>query len=89
MTTSITVYSKDYCPYCKSAKALLSAKGVKFENIEVTNDPEATQEMIERSGRFTVPQIFIGDKHIGGSDDLFKLNANGGLDPLLKPLLAA
>lgn len=89
MTTSIILYTKDYCPYCKRAKALLQAKGVTFKNIEITNDPDATQEMIEKSGRFTVPQIFIGERHIGGSDDLFKLDADGKLDPLLDSLLAA
>lgn len=89
MTSTITLYTKDYCPYCKRAKALLTNKGVTFTNIEIVNNPEATQEMIERSGRFTVPQIFIGETHIGGSDDLFKLDAEGELDPLLKPLLAA
>lgn len=89
MTTSITLYTKDYCPYCKRAKALLTSKGVTFRNIEITNDPDATQEMIEKSGRLTVPQIFIGEQHIGGSDDLFKLDVEGGLDLLLEPLLAA
>lgn len=89
MRDKITIYSKGYCPYCKRAKALLSSKGVTFHDIEITDNPRLTAEMIERSGRVTVPQIFIGDTHVGGSDDLFKLDAKGGLDPLLKALEAA
>jgi len=86
MTKNIVIYSKGYCPYCKRAKALLTSKGASFTDIEITDNPLLTAEMIERSGRTTVPQIFIGDTHVGGSDDLFKLDAAGGLDPLLKEL---
>lgn len=86
MSHKITLYTKGYCPYCKRAKALLTAKGVSFHDIEITDNPRLTAEMIERSGRVTVPQIFIGDTHVGGSDDLFKLDAAGGLDKLLEAL---
>jgi len=89
MTKNIVIYSKGYCPYCKRAKALLTSKGASFTDIEITDNPLLTAEMIERSGRTTVPQIFIGDTHVGGSDDLFKLDAAGGLDPLLKKLQEA
>jgi len=87
MTKSIIIYSKGYCPYCKNAKALLNAKGVTFTEFDITDNPALTAEMIERSGRRTVPQIFIGDIHVGGSDDLDALNDSGGLDPLLTPFL--
>ena len=89
MSDKIIIYSKGYCPYCKRAKALLTSKGVTYHEIEITDNPRLTAEMIERSGRVTVPQIFIGETHVGGSDDLFKLDAKGGLDPLLKALEAA
>jgi len=88
MTKSIIIYSKSYyCPYCKNAKALLTAKGVTFTEFEITDDTALTAEMVERSGRHTVPQIFIGDVHVGGSDDLVELDAAGGLDPLLELFL--
>lgn len=84
MPKNITVYSKDYCPYCKRAKALLSQKGVSFTNIEVGDNVELMNEMIERAvGRRTVPQIFIDNIHIGGSDDLVALDRAGLLDELL------
>ena len=89
MTNSIVIYSKDYCPYCKMAKALLNQKGVAFTEYEVSDDPKLFAEMIEKSGGGrTVPQIFIGDVHVGGGTDLVELNRAGGLDPLLKPFLA-
>ena len=89
MTKSIVIYSKDYCPYCKMAKALLNQKGVAFTEYEVSEDAALMAEMIERSGGGrTVPQIFIGDVHVGGGTDLVALNRAGGLDPLLKPFLA-
>jgi glutaredoxin 3 len=81
----ITVYSKSTCPYCSAAKALLARKGAAFTEIDILVQPEARATMIERAGgRTTVPQIFIGAKHIGGCDDLHALDAAGGLDPLLK-----
>ena len=81
----IVVYRTPWCPYCDRARALLEAKGVPFEEIDVAAQPEQREEMIRRSGRRTVPQIFIGERHIGGSDDLHALDAAGGLDPLLAP----
>jgi len=78
------MYSKSWCPYCQRARALLQAKGLQFEEIDIEAQPEKRAEMIARSGRSTVPQIFIGDRHVGGSDDLHALDAAGGLDPLLR-----
>lgn len=89
MTKSIVIYSKSYCPYCKMAKALLNQKGVAFTEYEVSEDADRLREMIQRSnGGRTVPQIFIGDVHVGGGTDLMELNRTGGLDALLKPFLA-
>ena len=82
----IVMYGKSWCPYCASARALLSAKGVSFEDIDIEAHPEQREEMIRRSARRTVPQIFIAERHIGGSDELHELDAAGGLDPLLKPM---
>jgi glutaredoxin 3 len=79
----IVVYLKSWCPYCASARALLQSKNVSVREIDVEAQPEQREEMIRRSGRRTVPQIFIGDRHIGGCDDLDALEAAGGLDPLL------
>ena len=81
---NVTIYTKDYCPYCVRAKSLLSSKGVQFEEIQIDRQPERRPEMIERANsRTTVPQIFIGDRHVGGCDDLVALDAAGGLDALL------
>ena len=88
MTKSIILYTKDHCTFCKNAKALLTAKGVTFTDIEITGDEALMAQMVEKSGRRTVPQIFIGDTHVGGGADLAALEAAGGLDPLLKPFLA-
>ena len=82
---TVQVYATNWCPYCERARQLLRMKGVDFEEIDVEARPEARAEMTARSGRRTVPQIFIGDKHVGGSDELFALDAADGLDPLLKP----
>lgn len=80
----IEVYTKFLCPYCTRAKALLTAKGVAFEEIDISTGGPRRTEMIDRSGgRLTVPQIFIDGRHIGGSDDLAALDRAGGLDPLL------
>lgn len=85
MQPKITIYSKDYCPYCKQAKALLKSKGVNFTEYEVAGNAARLAEMLKRSnGGRTVPQIFIGDIHVGGATDLFALNDAGKLDPLLK-----
>ncbi len=80
----VVMYAKSWCPYCTRARALLSGKGVAFNEIDVEEHPEQLAEMVRRSGRRTVPQIFIGERHIGGSDDLHELDAAGGLDPLLR-----
>ncbi|MEZ2586346.1 glutaredoxin 3 [Kluyvera intermedia] len=80
----IEIYTKATCPYCHRAKALLSAKSVSFEELPIDGNAEKREEMIQRSGRTTVPQIFIDAQHIGGCDDLYALDARGGLDPLLK-----
>lgn len=67
----ILVYSSNWCGYCRAAKALLQEKGLEFEEIDVDQDPEKRREMMDRSGRRTVPQVFFGDKHIGGYTDLY------------------
>ncbi|PZQ65796.1 MAG: glutaredoxin 3 [Phenylobacterium zucineum] len=80
----ITIYTKPYCPYCIRAVDLLEKKGVEFTEIEAAFDPEKRQEMIQRAhGRATFPQIFIGEQHIGGCDDMMALERDGKLDPLL------
>lgn len=79
----VTLYTTPICPYCHRAKALLAQKGVPFEEINVMAVPGARDEMIARSGRRTVPQIFVGDTHVGGCDDLFALEQRGALDPLV------
>jgi glutaredoxin 3 len=78
------MYLTDWCPYCARARNLLDAKGVAVEEIDVDAVPGAREEMMARSGLDTVPQVFIGDEHIGGCDDLVALDAAGGLDPKLK-----
>jgi glutaredoxin 3 len=80
----VTIYTKSWCPYCHAAKDLLASKNVAFEEIDVSKGGEAQAFMSQRAGgRSTVPQIFIGDKHVGGCDDLHALDAAGKLDPLL------
>jgi glutaredoxin 3 len=80
----VVMYVTDWCPYCARARSLLSSKGASIEEIDVDAVPGARSEMMARSGRSTVPQIFIGATHVGGSDDLQALDETGGLDPLLK-----
>lgn len=80
----ITVYYSPFCPYCTWAQQLLDGKGVEYSLINVNDDEMIRQEMEDRSGRNTVPQIFIGDVHVGGFDDLSALDRQGGLDPLLQ-----
>ncbi|MFT3987999.1 glutaredoxin 3 [Aestuariivirga sp.] len=83
----VTIYTTPWCPYCHAAKALLTRKGVSFEEIDVSGDPALREAMTTRAhGRRTVPQIFIGDQHVGGSDDLHALERQGRLDPLLAAL---
>ncbi|MBA3519774.1 MAG: glutaredoxin 3 [Rhizobiales bacterium] len=79
----VTIYTRQFCGYCTAAKKLLRDKGVGFEEIDATVAPDKRKEMIDRSGRFTFPQIFIGSHHVGGCDDLFELQARGELDTLL------
>lgn len=82
---SITIYTKGWCPYCSAAKKLLADKGVDFTEIDIEKKPEARAEMIQKaSGRTTVPQIFIGDRHVGGCDDLYALDDQGRLEPMLQ-----
>jgi glutaredoxin 3 len=78
------MYSRSWCPYCERARALLRSRGASFEEIDIEAQPERRAEMIERSGRSTVPQIFIGARLVGGCDDLQALDAAGGLEPLLR-----
>ena len=81
---AIDIYTIRYCPYCQSARELLSQKGVSFNEIDATANRELRNEMIARAnGRSTFPQIFIGATHVGGSDDLYALDEAGKLDPLL------
>ena len=81
---AVTIYTKPYCPYCEGARDLLNKKGVAFEEIDISGKPDRRAEMIKRAnGGTTVPQIFVGDRHLGGCDDIYALDAGGGLDPIL------
>ena len=80
----IVMYVTGWCPYCDRARALLTRKGLTFKEIDVDQDANLREEMIARSGRRTVPQIFIGARHIGGSDELHALEASGELDPIIE-----
>jgi glutaredoxin 3 len=82
----ITLYVTGWCPYCQRAKALLNSKQLAFSEIDVDEDPKLRQEMTARSGRRTVPQIFIGERHVGGCDDLYALESKGELDQLVSTL---
>ncbi|MFT3801719.1 MAG: glutaredoxin 3 [Burkholderiaceae bacterium] len=85
MTPRVTMYSTGVCPYCMRAEQLLKARGVeKIDKIRIDLDPQRRDEMIEKTGRRTVPQIYIGDRHVGGFDDLSALDRAGGLMPLLQ-----
>ena len=79
----IQVYLTSWCPFCQRATQLLRSKGQSFEVIDVEAEPERRAEMIERAGSRSVPQIFVGTRHVGGYDDLAALDAAGELDPLL------
>jgi glutaredoxin 3 len=79
----VVIYTRDLCGYCAAAKSLLDRKGVRYTEINATGDPEKRQEMMNRSGRSTFPQIFVGTTHVGGCDDLYDLDRRGGLDPLI------
>ena len=80
----VTIYSTQVCPYCVRAKALFERKNVPYTEIMVDRDPARLAEMIQKSGRRTVPQIFVGEHHVGGCDDLYALDRVGNLDPLLQ-----
>ncbi len=81
----ILMYATAVCPYCVRAEGLLRRKGVtEIEKVRIDTDPARRDEMMERTGRRTVPQIYIGDFHVGGCDDLFELDRQGRLDPLLR-----
>ena len=80
----VTIYTKTWCPYCMAAKDLLDQKGIAFTEIEITGKPDLRDEMLRKAnGRSTVPQIFIGSRHVGGCDDLYALDRKGELDKLL------
>jgi glutaredoxin 3 len=80
----VEIYTTPICPYCHAAKRLLQKKGVTYSEIDVSRDPGLREAMIQRAhGRRTVPQIFVGDTHVGGCDDLYALEDAGKLDPLL------
>ncbi|MEA3160716.1 MAG: glutaredoxin 3 [Gammaproteobacteria bacterium] len=79
----VTLYVSDWCPYCQRAKNLLTQKQVIFDEVNVDDDAKFREEMTARSNRNTVPQVFIGDKHVGGCDDLFALDLSGELDRLI------
>lgn len=81
--TDITIYLTRWCPFCTRAVALLDSKQVEYTAIDVDADPALRQEMMQRSNRRTVPQIFIGQTHVGGCDELYALERQGQLDPLL------
>lgn len=83
LSRKVVMYATGWCPYCARARELLERKGAALEIIDVDRDPALRQQMMARSGRHTVPQIFIGDVHVGGCDDLHALDTQGGLDPLL------
>ncbi|WP_151702177.1 glutaredoxin 3 [Nitrincola alkalilacustris] len=79
----ITLYTTRWCPFCVRAKSLLDQKKAAYTELDINSAPELRKEMMERSGRRTVPQIFINNHHVGGCDDLFALEYQGKLDPLL------
>jgi glutaredoxin 3 len=80
----VLMYCTSACPFCQSAERLLVEKGASIEKVRVDLEPERRGEMMQKSGRQTVPQIWIGERHIGGCDDLYALDRKGGLDSLLK-----
>jgi glutaredoxin 3 len=80
----VLMYCTAACPFCQAAERLLVEKGVKIDKVRVDLQPARRAEMQQKSGRRTVPQIWIGERHIGGCDDLYDLDRQGGLDPLLK-----
>lgn len=83
-TPKVTVYSKDHCPYCVRAKALLTRKGVSFEEISVEGRDELRDWLVEATGQRTVPQVFVGERSLGGFSDVAALDQEGKLDPILR-----
>jgi glutaredoxin 3 len=83
MQPKVIIYSTQQCPYCDQARALFDRKNIPYTEIKIDQDPAQRDEMVKRSGRRTVPQIFINDHHVGGCDDLYALERAGQLDPLL------
>ena len=79
----VVIYTTPICCYCAAAKRLLDSKDVEYTEIDVMTDAAKKQEMMQRAGRHTVPQIFIGENHVGGCDDLYALERSGKLDPML------
>jgi len=84
-TPKVTIYSTRFCPFCVMARRLLDKKGVHYQEIRVDAEPARRDEMRTRSGRHTVPQVFVDDRHVGGYDDLCALDCAGRLDSLLAP----
>lgn len=80
---AIQIYTSQLCGYCQRARRLLDRKGVEYEEIRVDIEPERWHEMVARSGRDTVPQLFVGERHVGGFEDMVDLDLDGELDPLL------
>jgi glutaredoxin 3 len=86
MSAPVLMYTTAVCPFCIRAKQLLKARGVSvIDEVRIDLDPDRRDEMMQKTGRRSVPQIYIGDKHVGGCDDLYALDAAGGLEPLLEP----
>lgn len=81
---TVTIFSTQWCPYCVAAKRFLTEKGVPWEEIDLTEDDAGRAALVERSGRRTVPQIYVGEHHIGGYDDMRALDSKGGLAPLVQ-----
>lgn len=81
--SNVTIYSRSWCSFCRHAKSLLDSKGVAYQEIDIEEQPEKRDEMIELSGRTSVPQIFINQQSIGGCDDLYALQSSGDLDRLI------
>ncbi len=80
---TVTIYSSAICPYCVAAKNFLKSKGQSWTEVRIDQDPSARKRMVEITGRTSVPQIFVGEAHVGGYDDLIALHRAGGLEPLL------
>ena len=79
----VVLYGNETCPYCGAARMLLKKKGIDYEDISLSGNPDLKSEVAKRAGRTSVPQIFVGDTHVGGFDDLYELDKTGGLDKLL------